>query len=188
MQDRLASMGECWMIVSTDVMFPLLPQSFFTYGPTAGEHGAAGLTFQFVNGVLQRSVGPVGWQILDAYRTWVASTSRSGLNVLVDEVVLTDYDWTDWSAALVGLDVCWVGIDIDLDELEAREVARGDRPIGLARSQFDLVHRYTTYDTRVDTGLLDPGRAADSVIRAMARQPRGATPAQLPMDPGPQAQ
>ena len=170
LQARLAAAGECWMLISTDVMFPLLPQSFFTYGPAIGEQASAGLGFQFVDGQLVRSVGPVGWSILDAYRAWVASTAQAGLDVLVDEVLLTDDDWTDWQAALDGLDVHWVGIDIELEQLEARERTRGDRPRGLARSQYDLVHRHATYDTRVDTGVLDPHAAAEVVAAALARR------------------
>ena len=155
------------MLISTDVMFPLLPQAFFTYGPAIGEQGSLGLSFQFVGGELERTVGPVGWSILDAYRAWVASTAHAGLNVVVDEVLLTEYDWTDWQAALVGLDVHWVGIDIDLEEVEARERERGDRPLGLARSQYGLVHRHATYDTRVDTGRLDPDSAAEVLVSAL---------------------
>jgi hypothetical protein len=63
-------------------MFPLLPPAFFTYGPAIGEQGSAGLCFEFVDGHLERTVGPVGWKILDAYRAWVASTAHAGLNFL----------------------------------------------------------------------------------------------------------
>ena len=156
------------MVISTDAMFSLLPGAFFTYGPLVGEHGAAGLSFRFVDGRLERAVGPVGRSILDAYRAWVASAAHAGLNVLVAEVLLTESDWTDWQAALGGLDVHWVGLDIDLEQLEAREAARGDRPIGLARSEYDLVHRHATYDTRVDTGALDPDAAAEVIVAALS--------------------
>ena len=152
LQARLAAAGECWMLISTDVMFPLLPQAFFTYGPAIGEQGSLGLSFQFVGGELERTVGPVGWSILDAYRAWVASTAHAGLNVVVDEVLLTEYDWTDWQAALVGLDVHWVGIDIELDKLEARERERGDRPLGLAPSTASSIDMRRTTRESTRTG------------------------------------
>ena len=168
LQTRLAAAGECWMVIGTDAMFPLLPQEFFTYGTASiGDKGAAGLTFRFVNGQLVRHAGPVGRKIIDAYRAWVAGTAHAGLNVLVDEVVLTSEDIADWNVALAGVDVLWVGIELQLEEAEARERARGDRPIGLARSQYDLVHRYATYDLIVDTGTVDPNAAAEVVMAAM---------------------
>ena len=170
LQARLAEAGQCWMVIGSDVMFPLLPQAFVTYGTAAiGEHGADGLTFRFVDGELERAAGPVGLQILDACRAWVGATARAGLNVLVDEVLFTKADWTDWRAALAGLDVHWVGIEIELEVVEQRERARGDRPTGLARSQHHLVHRYATYDTTVDTGALDLDAAADLVLAAIRR-------------------
>ncbi|HEY1933129.1 MAG TPA: hypothetical protein VGG99_14035 [Acetobacteraceae bacterium] len=39
-----------------------------------------------------------------------------------------------------------------MDALEARERQRGDRSIGLARRQYDRVHKGMRYDLEVDTG------------------------------------
>ena len=156
------------MLISTDVMFPLLPRSFFAFGPKAvGDHAADGLSFQFVAGRFERDSGPVGRKIFDAYRSWIVGTARAGLNVIVDEVLLTEEDWSELKAALAGFDVHWVGIEIELEQLEARERARGDRVIGHARSQLDLVHRHAIYDTMVNTGTLDPDAAADVILAAM---------------------
>jgi chloramphenicol 3-O phosphotransferase len=47
--------------------------------------------------------------------------------------------------------------------LEAREQARGDRAIGLARGQIDLVHREVTYDLRIDTVAMSPQQAAEAI-------------------------
>lgn len=66
-----------------------------------------------------------------------------------------------------GLDVTWVRVRIDLDVLEAREEARADRVLGMARWQYDKVHRHPTYDVTVDTGALDPDAAADVVCAAL---------------------
>lgn len=40
-----------------------------------------------------------------------------------------------------------------LDVLEAREHARGDRLIGLARCQYGRVHRGMIYDLEIDTAV-----------------------------------
>ena len=48
--------------------------------------------------------------------------------------------------------------------LEARERQRGDRLIGLARWQFDRVHRDMRYDLEIDTSIATPLECAE-VIR-----------------------
>ena len=75
--------------------------------------------------------------------------ARAGLNVIVDEVLLSEDDWIGWQQELEGLDVLWVRVDGALDVVEAREKERGDRMIGMARAQFDIVHRYPAYGVRV---------------------------------------
>src|SRR6218665_1876759 len=50
-----------------------------------------------------------------------------------------------------GLDIWVVKVDCPLEELERREMARGDRQVGFARMQHGLVHRYGEYDAEVNT-------------------------------------
>lgn len=47
--------------------------------------------------------------------------------------------------------VVYVAVRCPVEELERRELARGDRSIGLARSQFPEVHHFLRYDVEVDT-------------------------------------
>ncbi|NEE13966.1 chloramphenicol phosphotransferase, partial [Streptomyces sp. SID7499] len=56
-----------------------------------------------------------------------------------------------WRKALTGLDVLWVGVRCEGAVAEAREVARGDRPRGMAAAQAETVHRGVVYDLEVDT-------------------------------------
>ena len=68
-----------------------------------------------------------------------------------------------WTSALDGLDATRVRVRIDLDILEQREEARAYRVLGMARWQYDKVHRFVDYDVVVDTGVLDPDAAADAL-------------------------
>jgi chloramphenicol 3-O phosphotransferase len=102
----------------------------------------------------------VGAQIIAAYRSTVAAVARTGLSVIVDDVLFEEDDWLSWRQHLAGLDVVWVGLKVPLDVLEQRERERGDRVAGQARSQHALVHRHATYDVEVDTASLTPGAAA----------------------------
>jgi chloramphenicol 3-O phosphotransferase len=44
-----------------------------------------------------------------------------------------------------------VGVFAPLEILEARERQRGDRTVGLARWQYDRVHKGIAYDLEIDT-------------------------------------
>ncbi|WP_430132674.1 phosphotransferase-like protein [Paenibacillus lautus] len=44
-----------------------------------------------------------------------------------------------------------MGVHCPTTELERREKERGDRRIGLSRSQLDFVHKEEIYDIEVDT-------------------------------------
>ena len=59
--------------------------------------------------------------MIAAYRGAVGSAARAGLNVIVDEVLLSEEDWEAWKEELRGLDPFWVRVDLALDLVEARE-------------------------------------------------------------------
>ena len=52
-----------------------------------------------------------------------------------------------------------------LDVLETRERERGDRLIGLARWQFDRIHRGKRYDLEIDTSNATPAECAETIKR-----------------------
>jgi chloramphenicol 3-O phosphotransferase len=45
----------------------------------------------------------------------------------------------------------WVGVRCDTEIAAGREIARGDRAIGMAASQAEVVHTGVVYDIEVDT-------------------------------------
>ncbi|MCY3713443.1 MAG: GNAT family N-acetyltransferase [Gemmatimonadetes bacterium] len=110
----------------------------------------------------------------------IAALAGSGNNVIVDDVIAPprhlpagqEFDVHDLLRQRVmmlnSFDVLFVKVFCPLDELERREIARGDRTIGLARSQYDLVHRYAVYDVEVDTSAETPEDASARVLKALA--------------------
>lgn len=62
-----------------------------------------------------------------------------------------------------------VAVHCELGELERRELARGDRVIGQARGQFDIVHKGVAYDFKIDTTRLTASDAAERVEEAYRR-------------------
>ena len=166
LQARFARAGECWIVIALDDFFPKLPAGWFKIGDHEGTYAEQGIVFERIDGEIERRIGPIGVAMIAAYRGAVGCAARAGLNVIVDEVLLSEEDWAAWTAELRGLEAFWVRVDLELALVEARERDRGDRVIGMARAQYDVVHRYAVYDARVDTGTMDADAAADAVLAA----------------------
>ena len=108
LQARLAEAGECWIVMGLDDFLGKLPWAWVTYGDHVGEHADEGIAFAMVEGEVECRVGPVGERMLAAYRGAVAAVARAGINVIVDEVLLSEDGWTGvavragWTRGLVG--------------------------------------------------------------------------------------
>lgn len=68
-------------------------------------------------------------------------------------------------------DVLFVGVHCPLDELARRELARGDRPPGLAAHQYDLVHGHGDYDLECDTSAASPRECAQRIKEFLPHRP-----------------
>lgn len=108
--------------------------------------------------------GAFGLATLKAHAQSAFAIANSGADLILDEVVLRKDLLEDWQQALAGLDVLWVGVHCKLEELERREVARGDRIHGQARGQFDLVHQGFDYNLEIDTTEVPPDVSAQTII------------------------
>jgi chloramphenicol 3-O phosphotransferase len=104
--------------------------------------------------------GPVVEQAMRGMRHAVAAMAAQGNNLIVDEVMIDATKATEYRALLAPFDVRFVGLFAPLAVLEARERARGDRAIGLARWQFGRVHQGISYDLEIDTALVTPLESA----------------------------
>jgi chloramphenicol 3-O phosphotransferase len=72
---------------------------------------------------------------------------------------------------LASFDVFFVGIHCPLVELERRELARGNRRLGEARSDFETIHRFVSYDLELDSQLPAESNAA-ALIASWKRRKR----------------
>jgi chloramphenicol 3-O phosphotransferase len=73
-----------------------------------------------------------------------------------------------WKRALDPLQVLWIGVRCENTVAAGRELARGDRVIGMAASQAEMVHQGVVYDLQVDrahTEALDCARAIAARVR-----------------------
>jgi chloramphenicol 3-O phosphotransferase len=89
----------------------------------------------------------------------VAAMAAQGLRLIIDDVV-DDAAADEYIRLLAPYRTFVVGVLASLEILECREQQRGDRAIGLARSQLAFAHRNVRYDMTIDTSAMTPTEGA----------------------------
>lgn len=135
--------------VAMDAFLDMLPAGLLDHpdGLTFIDEGAAGLAVRS---------GPVLQRAMDGMRHAVAAMAAAGNDLVVDEVMIGPAKADAYRALLGFCTLRFVGLTAPLEVLEARELARGDRAIGLARWQFPRVHAGMRYDLTLDTSIATP--------------------------------
>ena len=72
-------------------------------------------------------------------------------NIIVDTVIDNKDVLEDWQSLFSEGEIVFVAVVCPLDELVEREKLRGDRTVGLAKSQFENIHAGIKYDIEVNT-------------------------------------
>lgn len=105
--------------------------------------------------------------VISLFHHQIMAFTMIGHNVIVDHVLINP----EWLAECVTLlhdkHAIFVGVHCPIEELERRERDRGDRPIGLARSQMDIVHQHGVYDLELDTNELSTAECANRIKEYM---------------------
>ena len=100
------------------------------------------------------------------YHRAVAALASAGNDVIMDYPLSERWRLDDLLGTLLGYDVTLVEVRCSPAELERRERHRGDRPVGLARSQT-MVHAHGDYDIAVDTTDAGPHECAVTIVREL---------------------
>lgn len=133
--------------------------SFLDMLPDALQDHVDGFSYETIQQDGRPSVviraGPAGERALRGMRHAVAAMAGQGNNLIVDDV-LCQNEMPEYVELLSAFDLHLVGVMAPLEILEAREVLRADRLPGLARWQYERVHRGVSYDFEVDTSRLTP--------------------------------
>ena len=161
-------MPEPWLEIGIDRFVFALPKRYLDQ-PLWSE------VFRYVrpdgrdDGPFTIETGPLGERLVTGMHRTAAALAETGLDVIVDHVLLEDR-WLDEMAELwARLRVLYVGVRCPLEVILEREAARRDRTIGQAEAQFAVVHRRAGYDVEVDTSQLSPDEAAERIVDAVAR-------------------
>lgn len=158
------------MVIGIDDYLAKVPGPWARYLDHVGARADDGIGFERVGDHVSLRCGPAGRRVLAAYRAAVSAVARSGINVIVDEVLLEDDGWQKWERQLEGLDVTWVSVDCEPALREERERQRGDRMIGISRAVAAIVHRKVVYDAAVDTSAADPVACAEAIVGRLDRR------------------
>ena len=136
-----AILPEPWLSLGVDILIEAMPVS--------AQASASGIRFAPDGAVL---IGAEFRALDEAWAAGVAAMAQAGARVIVDDVFLGGAaSQRRWQRALGTLRVMWVGVRCDGAVAAAREIARGDRPAGMAASQASAVHQGVSYDFEVDT-------------------------------------
>ncbi|WP_344466579.1 chloramphenicol phosphotransferase CPT [Kitasatospora kazusensis] len=141
-----AVLPDPWLTFGIDTLIEGMPASLRT--------SEAGIHFAPDGTVL---LGSAFRSLEEAWIKGIAAMARAGARVVVDEVFLGGAaSQLRWQEALHGLRVLWVGVRCETEVAAGRELARGDRALGTAEAQAELVHQGVHYDLEVDTTGTEP--------------------------------
>ena len=152
--------------VGVDTLIGMLPTAYTGFG----ERAAEGYPFRIEPDAEGRRLtrartGPAGRILNRRMAEFVAGCAADGLDVVVDHVVLEPEDFDDFATVLDPGRSWLIGLRCDLDVLELREKARGDRALHLAREQSPRVHAGRwTYDLMLDSTDASPHVLAGKVL------------------------
>lgn len=103
-------------------------------------------------------------QLTQGYHNSIKGLLKAGCRLIIDSAWIDKQEIDNLNKVLEPFSVLRVGVKCRLSVCEEREKNRGDRAIGLAKSEFPVVHQYMNYDLIVDTTENSPNRAAKEVI------------------------
>ena len=89
--------------------------------------------------------------VFDGFHRCLPVLAEAGNNLIVDHIIENEMWMSDLVKLLTGLDVFFVGVHCPLPELEHRERERGNRRIGEARTDYQVVHGFAEYDLEIDS-------------------------------------
>jgi chloramphenicol 3-O phosphotransferase len=164
-----SSIARALQEISAEPLLHVQMDAFLDMLPEALQDHPNGLLMQRVSDdppEIAIHVGPVLQRLLDGMKVAAAAMARAGNNLIVDDVMF-DSTRAEWRAAFTGLDCRWVGVTAPLEVIEARERGRGDRMIGLARGQYELVHAGAEYDMVLDASSATPVELARQIRDAV---------------------
>lgn len=117
--------------------------------------------------IVSIQAGDFGNRLISAMHHSILGIAESGINVIVDHVVLEQAWQQEMDKIFQNHNVLYVGVTCPLEVLEQREKARKDRTLGQAGAQYNIVHKYMKYHLVVDTSVTPIDDCVKTIINNM---------------------
>jgi chloramphenicol 3-O phosphotransferase len=160
-----------------DRFWAMVPAQYKEYGIKAYEGYSFSKTYDSNhNPIIHIQGGSLATQIDYTMPQVIRTLADCGHDMAIDEIFINEKILYNYAKTLENHTVYLVGILCSLEELERREKQRGNRSLGLARGQIDLVHASKKYyDLTIDTTNLDVATCVQKIIHFIqqTRQPLG---------------
>lgn len=108
-------------------------------------------------------------KLVDGYHRCLPSLLDAGCKLIIDNAWIDSAEVDSLMTLLSPYQVCVIGVYCDLAEAQRRELARGDRAIGLAEYEYPLVHKVFNYDFTLDTSSISPEQGANLIVQWLAQ-------------------
>lgn len=120
--------------------------------------------------------GKISWEsmrpnLFSGLQQCLPILAKAGNNIVFDHIIETKEMLHELIHLTAYMDIYFVGLHCSLEELERREIARGNRGSGDARMDFETVHKITTYDLEIDSEN-DLAENAKTLINAWEKRVR----------------
>ena len=119
-------------------------------------------------------IEPLLERLLHGHFHCMREMALTGNNLIVDVVLEAHGLLEECVKNLCDLNAYFVGVRCPLEEIERREIARGDRVSGMAKGQFKRVHAHEIYDIEVDTSCHTPEEMAQTIQTYVQAHPPNA--------------
>lgn len=158
-----AILSDPWISLGVDDLIERLPPSLLGSG--------AGVAFGQQGEVI---LGEGFYEIEDAWMAGIAAMAKVGARIILDDVFLGGATSQERIRThLQGLEVLWIGVRCEAEIAASRELARGDRVIGMAAAQAEIVHKGVVYDLEVDTSHTEALDCARAIAARVGRPGAG---------------
>ena len=169
LQDQLSSYYLYFGIDAFMEMMPARSNSWETYSKCDG------FTWKDValpNGEVGKLVvgGKYGKKIEESFRIVVKALLKSGIDLIIDNVVDGNDEMLVWKKLFAAFDCCYVGVFCPLETLIEREAERNERMRGSAAEQYFRTHEGVEYDISVDTGAESIKSCANLVVSHITKR------------------
>ena len=157
-----------------DRFWAMIPDQYKEFGEKASEGYSFVRTVDGGNNpIIHVRSGPFAQQIDNTMAHVVKCLADCGHDVAVDEILTEKISLQHYLNTLKNHTVYFIGVRCDLQELERREKARGNREIGLARGHVDIVHQHKDYyDLVIDSTNCDAATCAQNILDFISSTPR----------------